>query len=385
MEQLNFFEKLEDNINKCIICNKHIIKKRKIHMCCSKSCSNKYHHIKNSKKKSEKNKIRWQEDKQNSDFMERKKINYKRWYTKNGKDYYDKNKKKDKVEDICPTCNNVFQKLGSKIYCSKDCRIKIYKSSDTKRKTKECSNCKKLYSIDNFALCDKYGSRRGKCKNCHRENLQKTKGTLQNYKKEKSYIEELHMLQNQGKRRCRLCDIVKPLDDFHTSNSKKVYYNKKTYCKKCARNVYARPYLQSETGKQKKSKWDKKYASKPETAEKRNKKHMERYYTDVEYKLLCTLRGRMKAAFKSKKLLKENKTIELLGCKVKEAREHIEKQFKEGMTWENHGINCWHIDHILPCASFDLTDPEQQKKCFHYTNLQPLWAKENISKGAKIL
>jgi hypothetical protein len=53
------------------------------------------------------------------------------------------------------------------------------------------------------------------------------------------------------------------------------------------------------------------------------------------------------------------------------------------MTWENHGRYGWHIDHIRPCASFDLADPEQQRKCFHYTNLQPLWASENMRKGDK--
>ena len=53
------------------------------------------------------------------------------------------------------------------------------------------------------------------------------------------------------------------------------------------------------------------------------------------------------------------------------------------MTWDNHGE--WHIDHIKPCASFDLTDADQQRECFNYTNLQPLWAKDNLSKGAKIL
>jgi hypothetical protein len=62
--------------------------------------------------------------------------------------------------------------------------------------------------------------------------------------------------------------------------------------------------------------------------------------------------------------------------------DHLQKQFKEGMTKENHGL--WHIDHIRPISSFDLTKPEQQIKCFHYTNLQPLWAKENLSKGSKI-
>ena len=60
-------------------------------------------------------------------------------------------------------------------------------------------------------------------------------------------------------------------------------------------------------------------------------------------------------------------------------RKHIEKQFKEGMTWKNQGK--WHIDHIKPCCKFNLLDKEEQKKCFHYTNLQPLWSQENLSKG----
>ena len=51
------------------------------------------------------------------------------------------------------------------------------------------------------------------------------------------------------------------------------------------------------------------------------------------------------------------------------------------MTWENHTTHGWHIDHVKPCAVFDLSKPEEQKKCFHYTNLQPLWAKENLSKS----
>ena len=71
--------------------------------------------------------------------------------------------------------------------------------------------------------------------------------------------------------------------------------------------------------------------------------------------------------------------INLLGCTIQEARNHIEKQFIDGMSWENYGK--WHIDHIKPCASFDLTKENDQRKCFHYTNLQPLWAKDNLVKG----
>jgi hypothetical protein len=75
-------------------------------------------------------------------------------------------------------------------------------------------------------------------------------------------------------------------------------------------------------------------------------------------------------------------TLELIGCTVEELKTHLKSKFELWMNFENYGL--WVIDHILPCASFDLTDPEQQKKCFHYTNLQPLEAKENIRKGAKI-
>lgn len=82
-------------------------------------------------------------------------------------------------------------------------------------------------------------------------------------------------------------------------------------------------------------------------------------------------------------LLAAKKTIpsaELLGCTYEQLLAHLESQFSDGMNWENYGE--WHIDHIRPCASFDLLDPEEQRKCFHYTNLQPLWALDNLLKGA---
>jgi hypothetical protein len=80
---------------------------------------------------------------------------------------------------------------------------------------------------------------------------------------------------------------------------------------------------------------------------------------------------------------KSQHSIELIGCSSKELESYLENQFTEGMTWENYGYYGWHIDHIKPCSSFDLTDPEQQKLCFHYSNLQPLWAKDNIKKSNK--
>jgi len=75
----------------------------------------------------------------------------------------------------------------------------------------------------------------------------------------------------------------------------------------------------------------------------------------------------------------------LLGCTINEFIFYLECKFKEGMTWENRSLQGWHLDHIIPCSSFDLTKKREQKKCFHYTNYQPLWAEENLSKGKILL
>ena len=66
---------------------------------------------------------------------------------------------------------------------------------------------------------------------------------------------------------------------------------------------------------------------------------------------------------------------------IESYKKYLEAKFQNGMDWTNYGE--WHIDHIIPCAKFNLTNPEEQKKCFHYTNTQPLWAKDNLSKGSK--
>jgi len=104
---------------------------------------------------------------------------------------------------------------------------------------------------------------------------------------------------------------------------------------------------------------------------------------EPQRKLGIKLRIRIYMALSRVGKRKATSTTELVGTTIPKLKEHIEKQFREGMTWKNHGR--WHLDHIKPLASFDLTDEEQQKKAFHYKNLQPLWAEENLSKWAKIL
>jgi hypothetical protein len=93
------------------------------------------------------------------------------------------------------------------------------------------------------------------------------------------------------------------------------------------------------------------------------------------------LRQRVRVALLG--IAKSAPTMVLVGCTPDQLRAHLEAQFEPGMSWENYGLRGWHIDHIRPCADFDLMDPEQQRQCFHYTNLQPLWAEDNIQKGAR--
>lgn len=131
-------------------------------------------------------------------------------------------------------------------------------------------------------------------------------------------------------------------------------------------------------------KTDKRKTANKNWARKNRKKQTDywrnRYNTDSSFNLKIKLRRRIYMALRKQEQNKSGKTIDLLGCNFEEYKAHIESLFTEGMTWEKVRNGAIHIDHIRPCASFDLSDPEQQKLCFHYTNLQPLWWYDNLLK-----
>jgi len=108
-----------------------------------------------------------------------------------------------------------------------------------------------------------------------------------------------------------------------------------------------------------------------------------KYKNDMKYKLILILRARIGKALKYN--LKSKNTKKLLGCTIEELKKYLEGQFKEGMSWENHSQFGWHIDHKIPCEQFDLSKKDEQCKCFHYTNLQPLWWQDNLSKNNKLI
>ena len=106
-----------------------------------------------------------------------------------------------------------------------------------------------------------------------------------------------------------------------------------------------------------------------------------RYGTDLLFKIKCVLRSRLNKAMRNK--WKSGSSVDDLGCSIEEFKLYIESKFSTNMSWDNHSKRGWHIDHIIPLSAFDLTDPEQVKRACHYTNLQPLWAEDNESKGDK--
>ena len=106
----------------------------------------------------------------------------------------------------------------------------------------------------------------------------------------------------------------------------------------------------------------------------------ERRKVDPGFRILESCRARIWSALRGK--TKSSHTVDLLGCEIPQLKVWLEKTFLPGMSWDNYGQ--WEIDHKVPCASFDLTSPEQQRECFHYSNLQALWKKDNLLKSAKV-
>ena len=176
--------------------------------------------------------------------------------------------------------------------------------------------------------------------------------------------------------RCKVCRKT-----YYQTNREKANAKAKKWAQTNRERVNANNRKYYQNNREKKRASLRKRSKRPEAKKRRNARLKKRYHTDPQYRLACNLRSRVHDALKGKN--KSASTMAMLGCSYTHVMEHLEKQFQPGMTWENQGE--WHADHMMPCASFDLTDPEQQRRCFHYTNLQPMWASENISKQDKIL
>ena len=254
--------------------------------------------------------------------------------TKYNDNFYHSHVTKDKLYGLCKECH-------SKAVCEISKRKSFNNTKqEWEEKKPKCLYCNKDITLEKFylggrGLRPKYCSRKCFEHQYRKDNYDRVRETQRKSNK-KRYIKKRQILKNK---QCVKCNI-----EFQTYNLQQLYCSER-----CKINVY------------------------------RSKK----YKTDILYKLKLSLRGRIGVALR--KTLKSNSTMKLVGCTLPELKQYLENKFQIGMSWENHSYRGWHIDHIIPCASFDLSKQEEQKKCFHYTNLQPLWGKDNIRKSAKIL
>lgn len=231
---------------------------------------------------------------------------------------------KDNLTTICKDCHKKYRET---------LQARIYTSQELNTLSKKCSFCKNKKLLKEFKKdTSRIGGLSSQCKSCI------------NGKRKKTFLTSKQL--GSLKKVCTHCKETKLYENFfiHPANTTGVY----SKCKSCV----------SEINKIKRK-------------------------TDPFFKLKRVSRDRTTKAFKAKKIKKNSPTEKLLGAKWNIVKSYIEKQFSSGMDWKNHGVNGWHIDHIVPLNN--AKNEEELVGLCHYTNLQPLWAKDNLSKGSKIL
>jgi hypothetical protein len=275
---------------------------------------------------------------------------------------------------------------------------------------KVCSKCKESKSLDYFGKCNTAkDGKQWQCKTCQQTYKKSQRNNIN--KQQKEYRKK-HSVKLLEKRRLYQEKNIEHIQEqnyqYRLNNKEKIIQQERERRKnnpERAKEITRKSKLKhrdkilvaNKEYREKNKDKIKEYNQKPEVVARRqanrlknkekintNKKHKEklRRNTDPSYKLITNQRTRITGILKKHKT---DKTLNLLGCSAQFLRTYIENKFLEGMTWDNYGKHGWHIDHIIPCSSFNLTDSTQQQICFHYTNLQPLWAIDNLKKSNKIL
>jgi 5-methylcytosine-specific restriction endonuclease McrA len=197
-------------------------------------------------------------------------------------------------------------------------------------------------------------------------------------------------MENEKNKICTGCNTLKPLSEFYKDSSKKDGVEVK--CKLCKKIQKAKYYILNRDklcaqsriwaigNKEKVRTIRRKTQIKREYLQKTYEKRKKKRNTDPLFKLADCVRSRINKVFRGES--KSKKTLDILGCTFKELIKYTEKLFQPGMSWENHGRIGWHIDHIIPLSS--AKNKEELLKLCHYTNLQPLWALDNLKKSNKI-
>lgn len=220
---------------------------------------------------------------------------------------------------------------------------------------KYCTNCEETKPIAEFykdrRTKDGYVSQCKQCKKLHQRIYANTHKEERKAYRKKYWKENSEKLSSKNKL-------------YYKSNKENILEQKKKY------------YAQLKT-KIRKSQKEYYLSNRASIQKKQRTYERERRKKDSNFRLRLSLRKRLYQAIKGQ--YKAGSAVKDLGCSIEYLKVFLEAKFFDGMTWKNYGA--WHIDHIVPLASFDLANREQFLKACHYTNLQPLWAEDNITKG----
>lgn len=232
-----------------------------------------------------------------------------------------------------------------------------------------------------------------KCKYYQQKYRELNKDEIKQYQKEyrKNNKNEIKVQQKTfyKNNKNEILDYQKNYREFHKDEIKDYQKNYRRTNKEKLK-IYQKVYRETNNDKRKLSSkiWRENNRDKKRVKDKiyqQINKHKKNSYvknrkkTDIQFKLSCNLRSRLNSAIKGN--YKAGSAVKDLGCSIQELKTYLESKFQPGMTWDNWTTDGWHIDHIKPLTSFDLTDRNQLLEVCHYTNLQPLWATDNLSKG----
>ena len=224
---------------------------------------------------------------------------------------------------------------------------------------KICNKCNETKELHNFSIRkDVKDGYRSCCKQCQLETSkiyeQKNKEKISKYRKLYCQTHKEIILKNKKQ--------------YYLEHREEILLKKQQYFLKNKEKIdrYRKKYLAREGNRLKRAIYERKYRK-------------EKAKIDVIFRMSRCLRARLGAAIKGGQ--KTGSAIKDLGCSIDEFKTYIESKFQPGMNWHNWGIKGWHLDHITPLSKLDLTNPEQFKKACHYTNLQPLWAIDNLKKS----
>lgn len=255
------------------------------------------------------------------------------------------------VRGVCKECDNKTKTERITRKAEKNKYVKEFLTGENEYLfLKTCTKCGRELSMDKFFKdLSKKDFHRPDCVDCSKKTAKKYRDNIESFR-----------VKPKKTKKCIKCGERFPINNFSKDKYRPDGFG--DMCKSC------------------KSKRDKVVKNKDSYRKKKNEYEYAKYNNDTDYRIAKLLRSRIRSALNGAK--KIDNTLSLLGCDLEYFKSHLEKTMTEGMTWEKYMAGEIEIDHIRPCRSFDLSDPKQQRQCFHYKNMQFMWALENRSKGA---